>query len=120
MLCLMACRAGIGDLPTPRGKVYLGPRGMQRLAGVFAKLLGMIPTGMKEEERFFTYFTLHALRSHHLVFYAPTIPATLAERLPFLRLRHDLRAALTEAASLMPQGETLVFPHGGATYPVLE
>ncbi|MGQ9667250.1 MAG: hypothetical protein ACUVWB_08045 [Anaerolineae bacterium] len=55
-----------------------------------------------------------------MVFYAPTIPAEISQRLRFLDFNADLETALRKAAAGAPaNASVLVFPHAGVTYPIL-
>jgi nickel-dependent lactate racemase len=120
MVCLLAAEQGVGDFPVPKKRPPFGPRGLKRLAGVLLRLLGWTTFGMQEEAHFFIYFTLQTLKNYHVVFYGPTIPADVRERLPFYEFHTDVQAALASAARVTPRGEVLVFPNGGVTYPILD
>lgn len=119
MLCLLACEQGIGDMNLPKKRIRLGKRGIKRLATLLLPLVGRFTFGMKEEDHFFVYFTLQAMKNYNIVFYAPTLPAELSERLPFLEIHGDMNVAIESARRVTPAGKVLVFPQGGITYPVL-
>ena len=73
-----------------------------------------------EEDRFFLYFALQAMRRGLLLMYAPTIPAETKENLPFVLFRDSAAAAVAEAAARFPRkADVLIFPYGGSTYPIL-
>jgi hypothetical protein len=75
---------------------------------------------MGEEDRFFLYFALQALRRATLLLYAPTIPPAIRARLPFVEFVDSPGAAVARARAVVRgDARVLVFPHGGVTYPVL-
>ena len=76
--------------------------------------------GLEEEDRFFLYFALQAMRRGNLLMYAPTIPAEIQERLPFVTFVKRIEDALERARVSLPhEAQVLVVPHGGSTYPIL-
>ena len=87
-------------------------------------LLPLVPKlklqGMGEEDRFFLYFALQAMRHGNLLMYAPTIPVEIRDRLPFVTFVDGIEDAVTQARAKLPrQAEVLIVPHGGSTYPIL-
>jgi hypothetical protein len=75
---------------------------------------------MGEEDRFFLYFALQAMRRGDLLVYAPTIPLSTRANLPFVTFVDSLEAGLEYARKKFPhKASVLVFPHGGSTYPIL-
>ena len=119
MLCLMVCETGWGAVSMPKKEVRFGKRGMHYLSALLLPIIRRRTFGMKEEDRFFAYFTLQTVRNYNVVFYAPNLPPEISERLPFLEIHHDLDAAVASALRAVPHGDLLVFPQGGVTYPVL-
>jgi hypothetical protein len=84
----------------------------------------LVPTlkikGLSEEDRFFLYFALQAMRHADLLLYAPTIPTDVQEKLPFVMFVDSVEDAVAAARQRFPKrAEVLVFPHGGITYPIL-
>lgn len=74
--------------------------------------------GMGEEDRFFLYFALQAMRHARLLMYGPTIPAEIQNRLPFVEFTQAPQDALRLAEKRFSAGaDVLIFPHGGITYP---
>ncbi len=72
------------------------------------------------EDRFFLYFALQAMRHCTLLLYAPTIPAEVRASLPFVEFVDSPEEAVIMARRLLPgRADVLVFPHGGSTYPIL-
>jgi hypothetical protein len=92
---------------------------LQLLAPALVRLVPRLKvSGMGEEDRFFLYFALQAMRRAKLLMYAPTIPAETRKGLPFVQFMDSVEAALQLAQSRFPRGaEVLVFPYGGITYP---
>ncbi len=88
-------------------------------------LLALFPrlklNGVSEEDRFFLYFALQAMRHCRLLMMAPTIPQTVRDNLPFVEFVETPQAAIEAAQQrLGGQAGVLVFPNGGTTYPILE
>ncbi len=76
---------------------------------------------MGEEDRFFLYFALQAMRHATLLMYGPTIPPETQTNLPFLDFVPSPEAAIERARQVFPgKAEVLVFPHGGITYPDMQ
>lgn len=75
--------------------------------------------GMGEEDRFFLYFALQAMRRATLLLYAPTVPEDVRKGLPFARFVESPEATVARARSLVGEkARVAVFPDGGATCPV--
>jgi len=65
---------------------------------------------MGEEDRFFLYFALQAMRRAKLLMYAPTIPAETHKGLPFVRFMDSTGEMIRFAQARFPKGaEVLVF-----------
>jgi len=121
MIVLVRAEEGVGVFGLANRKLPVGRRGLKLLAPL---LLGVLPRlklkGMGEEDRFFLYFALQAMRRGELLLYAPTIPAEVQARLPFVTFVRSPDEALARARARFPQrAEVLIFPHGGSTYPIL-
>jgi hypothetical protein len=87
-------------------------------------LLRLVPrvklSSLSEEDRFFLYFALQAMRRGTLLMYAPTIPAETRAALPFVQFADRIEEALAIAGRRFPhRAKVLAFPHGGTTYPIL-
>ncbi|HOG45661.1 MAG TPA: nickel-dependent lactate racemase [Anaerolineae bacterium] len=121
MITLIRADEGVGVFGLANRKLPVGRRGLRLLAPLLLKVLpGLKLKGMGEEDRFFLYFALQAMRRADLLLYAPTIPAEIQPRLPFASFVGSVDEALARAQEkLGPRAEVLVFPHGGSTYPIL-
>jgi len=121
MITLVRAEEGVGVFGLVEKKLPLGRKGMQTLAPVLLPLIPRLKLkGVGEEDKFFLYFALQAMRRADLMLYAPTIPAEIHERLPFVTFQPDPQAALARAALRFPgPANVLVFPHAGSTYPIL-
>jgi hypothetical protein len=119
MITLVRAEEGVGVFGLARQKLPLGRGGLQVLAPLLVRLVPwMKVSGMGEEDRFFLYFALQAMRRARLLMYAPTIPAETRKGLPFVQFMDSTEAMLQFAQARFPRGaEVLVFPYGGITYP---
>jgi nickel-dependent lactate racemase len=98
------------------------PLGRRALKAVSPLLLRVVPRLKMEgeEDRFFLYFALQAMRHCTMLLYAPTIPMDVRASLPFVRFVDSPEEAIAGARGLLPgKADVLVFPHGGITYPIL-
>ena len=120
-LTVVRADEGVGVFGLANRKLPLGRRALQVLAPTLLPLVPRLKLrGMGEEDRFFLYFALQAMRHGHLLMVAPTIPLEVQERLPFVRFQSDVNAAVASARQRLPgAAEVLIFPHGGITYPAL-
>ncbi len=119
MITLVRAEEGVGVFGLANRKLPLGRGALKTLAPLLLKAVPKLKLkGMGEEDRFFLYFALQAMRHARLLMYGPTIPDEIHERLPFVEFLPDPAGALRLAESRFPSGaEVLVFPHGGITYP---
>jgi nickel-dependent lactate racemase len=122
MITLVRALEGVGVFGLANQKLPLGRNGLQALAPVLVKLVPRLKVkGLGEEDRFFLYFALQAMRQARLLMYAPTIPAETQKGLPFVRFTQTTDEALRLAQEKLPgKADVLVFPHGGITYPTLQ
>jgi hypothetical protein len=99
----------------------LGKGALRLLSPLLLRLVPRLKIkGLGEEDRFFLYFALQAMRHADLLLYAPTIPTDVRASLPFVTFADSLDEALAIARRRFPdQAEVLAFPYGGITYPVL-
>jgi len=120
MITLVRAEEGVGVFGLANRKLPLGRGALYRLAPLLLKLVPRLKLkGMGEEDRFFLYFALQAMRRGTLFLYAPTIPIEIHERLPFVLFAESPARALEAAARRLLQARVAVLPHGGSTYPIV-
>lgn len=121
MITLVRAEEGVGVFGLANRKLPVSRGVLQALAPALLPLVPRLKfSGMGEEDRFFLYFALQAMRRGELLMVAPTIPKEIQERLPFVTFKEDLEAALRHTSRKYPKGaRILIFPHGGSTYPIL-
>jgi lactate racemase len=121
LITLVRAEEGVGVFGLANRKLPLGRGALKALAPLLLKVVPRIKlSGMGEEDRFFLYFALQAMRVGTLLMVAPTIPAEVKANLPFVQFADSAEQALQIAHAKFPaQAKVLVFPHGGITYPVL-
>jgi nickel-dependent lactate racemase len=120
LITLVRAEEGVGVFGLANRKLPLG-RGALKL--VAPLLLPLVPRlkikGLGEEDKFFLYFALQAMRHATLLMYAPTIPEEIHERLPFVQFCSSPQDALDRAQrQVAGQAKVLAFPYGGSTYPI--
>lgn len=121
MITLVRAEEGVGVFGLANRKLPVSRGVLQWLAPALLLLVPRLKlSGMGEEDRFFLYFALQAMRRGQLLMVAPTIPKEIQERLLFATFKEDLEAALSQTARKFPShAKILIFPHGGSTYPIL-
>lgn len=119
MLTLVKAIEGTGVFGLANRKLPLSKGALRLLSPAVLPLVPKLKLkGMGEEDRFFLYFALQAMRHARLLMYAPTIPSEVKERLPFVDFVNQPEEGITIAARTLPRNaRVLVFPHGGITYP---
>lgn len=122
IMTLVRAEEGVGVFGLAKQKLPLGRESLQLLASALVRLVPKLKvSGMGEEDRFFLYFALQAMRRARLLMYAPTIPVETRKGLPFVRFMDSTAEMIQFAQARFPKGaEVLVFPYGGITYPDLE
>ena len=76
---------GTGVFGLANRKLPLGKAGLKYLSPLLLPLVPKLKLkGMGEEDRFFLYFALQAMRHATLLMYAPTIPAETQKNLVFV------------------------------------
>lgn len=120
-ITLVRATEGVGVFGLADSDLPLGRRALKLLAPLLLRLVPRVKIeGLGEEDRFFLYFALQAMRHADLLLYAPTIPMDVRANLPFVTFVDSVEGALAAAHRRMPKrAEVLVFPYGGITYPVL-
>ncbi|MFO7740985.1 MAG: nickel-dependent lactate racemase [Anaerolineae bacterium] len=118
---LIRAEEGVGVFGLADSELPLGRRALRLLSPLLLRLVPRLKIeGLGEEDRFFLYFALQAMRHAELLVYAPTIPAAVQANLPFVTFVDSVEQALSLARGRLPgPADVLVFPHGGITYPVL-
>ncbi len=121
LITIVRAEEGVGVFGLANKKLPLGKKALKTLAPIILPLVTKLKLkGMGEEDRFFLYFALQAMRLGTLLMYAPTIPVTIHENLPFVSFVESMEHALELAKTKYPNGaDVLVFPNGGITYPML-
>ena len=121
LITIVRAEEGVGVFGLANKKLPLGKKALKTLAPVILPLVTKLKLkGMGEEDRFFLYFALQAMRSGTLLMYAPTVPNTIHENLPFVSFVASVEEAIELAKTKYPNGaDALVFPNGGITYPML-
>lgn len=121
MITLVRANGGVGVFGLANRKLPVGKSTLKRIAPLLLPLVPRLKLkGMGEEDRFFLYFALQAMRHGTLLMYAPTIPAETKENLPFAQFIDSVEGAIAHAYAQFPgPARVLVVPHGGSTYPIL-
>jgi len=119
VMTFVRAEEGTGVFGLANKKLPIGKKALRFLAPVILPLVPKLKLkGMGEEDRFFLYFALQAMRHAHLLMYAPTIPEGTQENLPFIDFYKSPQELVAAARKHVgEQAEVLVFPHGGITYP---
>jgi nickel-dependent lactate racemase len=118
-IALVRADEGVGVFGLANRKLPLGRNGLKFAAPLLLPLVPKLKLkGMGEEDRFFLYFALQAMRHATLLMYAPTIPAGVKANLPFVQFVESADETISAAHHRVAQrAEVLIFPHGGITYP---
>jgi hypothetical protein len=121
MITLVKAEEGVGVFGLANRKLPLGKSALRVLAPVLLPLVPRLKLkGMGEEDKFFLYFALQAMRHATLLMYAPTIPEATQANLPFVDFVAGAQQAVEAVRRRFPgAARVLVFPHGGSTYPIL-
>ncbi len=111
---------GLGVFGLANTRLPVGRSGLQLLAPALLPLVPKLKVkGLCEDDRFFLYFALQAMRRGELLIYAPTVPAEIHARLPFVLFMGSPEAALARARRRFPRSaKVAIFPHGGSTFPI--
>jgi lactate racemase len=120
MLTLLRADEGVGLFQLADRKL-MGRRPLQVLAPLLLQVVPRLKLkNMSDENRFFLYFALQAMRRGQLLGYAPTLPAEKKANLPFMLFPESPSAAIQAARLRLPRHpDVLIFPYGGSTYPIL-
>ncbi|HZW02858.1 MAG TPA: nickel-dependent lactate racemase [Anaerolineaceae bacterium] len=120
LITLIRAEEGVGVFGLANRKLPVGRTVLKWIAPLLLPRVAKLKLkGMGEEDRFFLYFALQTMIRCQALMYAPTIPAEIQSRLPFVRFVNQPQKAIAVAARRSPEAAVLVFPHGGMTYPIL-
>jgi nickel-dependent lactate racemase len=118
-ITLARAEEGVGVFGLADRRLPLGRRALKAVSPLLLRLVPRLKME-GEEDRFFLYFALQAMRHCTMLIYAPTIPTDVRASLPFVRFVDSPEEAIASARGLLPgKADVLVFPHGGTTYPIL-
>jgi nickel-dependent lactate racemase len=120
-IILMRAEEGLGVFGLADRRLPLGRPALKALSPLLVRLVPRLKLGsMADDERFFLYFALQAMRHCRLLVYAPTVPADKRAGLPFVEFVDTPEEAVQKAGcSVSSPARVLAFPHGGMTYPIL-
>lgn len=121
LITLVRAEEGVGVFGLAERKLPVGRTGLRVLMPLLLAILPRIKLkGLGEEDRFFLYFALQAMRHCEMIMYAPSIPVEIQARLPFVSFVSSPEEAVQRAQLQHGQNvSVLVFPLGGITYPIL-
>ncbi len=121
MLTVVRADEGVGVFGLANKKLPVGKKALKFLSPAILPLVPKLKlSGMAEEDKFFLYFALQAMRHGNLMLYGPTIPAEVQGNLPFVSFVEQPMEAIRRAAQQFPEkAEVVVLPFGGSTYPIL-
>jgi nickel-dependent lactate racemase len=122
LIALLRAEEGVGEVGLTARRSRLSPRTLRLLAPILVRLVPRMKLkDMGEEDRFFLYFALQAMRRARLLLYAPTVPPDVRVSLPFAEFVESPEAAVLRAKEMVGgRARVVVFPYGGATYPELD
>jgi nickel-dependent lactate racemase len=122
VITLVKADEGVGVFGLANRKLPLGRGGLKLVAPLLLPNISKLNfKGMGEEDKFFLYFALQAMRHADLLMYAPTIPIGTRANLPFVTFMDSPQDALAYAIQkLGKRAGVVTFPHGGSTYPILQ
>jgi nickel-dependent lactate racemase len=120
-ITLVKAEEGVGVFGLADSRLPLGRRALKLLSPLLLRLVPRLKIeGLGEEDRFFLYFALQAMRHADLLLYAPTIPTEVRANLPFVTFVDSVAEAMAMAGRRFPgRAQVLTFPYGGITYPIL-
>ncbi len=119
LITLVRAEEGVGVFGLAERKLPVGQRALKLLAPLLLRLVPRLSME-GEEDRFFLYFALQAMRHCDMLIYGPTIPEEARAGLPFVTFIDSPQGAIERAARLAGRSaQVLAFPHGGITYPIL-
>jgi len=118
-ITLARAEEGVGVFGLAERRMPLGRRALKTVSPLLVQLVPRLMMA-GEEDRFFLYFALQAMRHCTMLIYAPTIPVEVRASLPFVEFVDSPEEAISRAREIVGgKAEVVVFPHGGVTYPIL-
>lgn len=122
MITLARADEGTGVFGLANKKLPLGRNALRVLSPVLLPLVPKLKiNGMGEEDKFFLYFALQAMRRCRLLLFAPTIPENVQKNLVFVEFIKSPEDGIALARKKFPgNADVAIFPHGGMTYPIIE
>jgi nickel-dependent lactate racemase len=110
---------GVGVFGLADRRMPLGRRALKTVSPLLVRLVPRLKMA-GEEDRFFLYFALQAMRHCTMLIYAPTIPVEVRASLPFVQFVDSPEEAIARARDIVGgKAEVMVFSHGGISYPIL-
>jgi lactate racemase len=121
LFILARAEEGTGVFGLANKKLPLGRTALKLLSPLLLPLVPKLKLkGMGEEDKFFLYFALQAMRRCQLIMYAPTIPPAVRENLVFIEFVDSPEEGIEKAhQKFQRQADVAIFPHGGMTYPIV-
>lgn len=121
---LLECRHGVGDVAIPPKSLpnWLLRWILRRLgSGRVLWFVDKVKKGVGTEERFISHFSLQVVRKNRIFVSSPNLPPDTGRRMGIFRQLPSPQEALDAAAAVAPKDAVVhVFPHGGASFPVLK
>jgi len=119
LITLVRAEEGVGVFGLANTKLPFGRKTLRLLAPVLLPLVSKLKIkSLGEEDRFFLYFALQAMRRGNLYMVAPTIPMEVQSHLPFVQFWPTFEEAVAATRKKFPKdADVIVFPSGGITFP---
>jgi nickel-dependent lactate racemase len=123
VLAFLDCENGIGDLVVPPKALPVRVlRKVLRLLGS-KRVLWFIDKVKRDagvEERFLAHFSMQVVRKNQIFVYSRKLPADTGKRFGIFRQFTSVDEMMAAARRYAPRrARVLVYPHGGATYPIV-
>lgn len=115
---------GLDDIEAPKdAKPLWLVRAILRLLGPSRVLwfLNKVKKGLNVEERFLIYYSMQLIRAYNCYFHVPTISDEEVRQLGFFERFESPQEVIDRGIKKLGRKATVaVFPHGGATFPIVE
>lgn len=121
MLTLVRAEEGTGVFGLANKKLPIGRSALKLLSPIILPLVPKLKLkNMGEEDRFFLYFALQAMRHGDLLIYGPTIPENVHENMVFLSFVPSIEDGIQRMLKKYPgKADVIILPDGGSSYPIL-